>query len=186
MYNYSDKDREKDKLYHSNRIQTFPSEKCGKTIGLNSIYKDWVLPDGETAESLILKLFDGPYKIYQNLLKLNPELEELKISDELKNYYLKDFSFGGIGKDIYYHVCYGVISKFTIKDIKYFLLRSCLNNNQVIEIRNSRQKWCDVLEKHNLSIGWAACEETLIEISKHLGEEFQKYYENAIKVNENG
>ena len=183
MYNYSEEDKKKDKNYHSNKIQKFPSEICGKTIGLDSIYKDWVLPDGETAESIILKVFDGPFLVYQDLLKLNPELEGLIITEELKNKYLNDQSFYGIGKDIYYHICYGIISKFTLKDIKYFLIRSLLTNEEVKLIHKSREKWFKALNK--VPIGWAACEETLIEISKYLGENYQNYYEEAIKINEN-
>ena len=185
MYNYSNTDKQKDKFYYSKQVQRFPSEECGKVIGLNSIYKNWFLPNGETAESLIQKVLDGPYAVYTDLVKLNLELIELKISDELKNHYLNNMLFVGIGKDIYYHICYGVISKFTIKDIKYYLMRACLTNIEVLEIRNSRKKWFDALKKHNFTIGWASSDDTLIEISKHVGVEYEKFYEGVIKVDEN-
>ncbi len=172
---YSDKDREKDKAYQSKKMQRFPSETYGKAIGLHSIYKNWILPNGETAETMILKVLDSPYYIFKELLKLNPELEKLKISDEIKEHYLNNNQFGGIGKDIYYHVCYGLISKFTIQDIEHFLLKGTLDNNQVIENYNSRRKWYSILEKNGASIGWAASIETLKEISDYLKLDYQKY-----------
>lgn len=176
------KEKEQSKLYHSEKIQKFPSESYGKAIGLDSIYKNWILPDGETAESIILKVIDDPYKIYTELVNLNPELEDLDSSNELKEHYSNNFSFGELGRDIYYHLCYGVISKFSVRDINHFLKKGCYNNEFLKKHLDSRRKWYNVLKTNGVSIGWAASTETLKEISKYLEINCEEYCKEEIEV----
>ena len=91
--------------------QSFPSKEFGLKSGLDWIYVDWQIPGDcnelgnifrrwlkNKDEDFIMDLFDL-------LVKMNPELEALgKPKDKM----------------ILYHLCYGVISKYNIEDIKFF------------------------------------------------------------------
>jgi hypothetical protein len=111
--------------------QVFPSELFGIRIGLHTIYKNWILPEGETAELLANKLLKTihhetiHYELYLKLLNLNPELSNIILIDELIHEYRYQ------PRNIYFHICFGVISKYTVRDINHFLLRCLLPNNEI-------------------------------------------------------
>ena len=101
---------------------------------------------------------------YLNLLNLNPEISNIILTKELINGYQYE------RYNIYYHICYGIISKYTVRDINYFLLKCLLPSD---EIRILRELEIQYIKKYiqvdfKYGIQWAACYDTLEEISKHL------------------
>lgn len=153
-----------DRNYLLNKKERYPSREFSIKTGLDFVYRDWVLP--KEGHLVMVDVIDrGGYEVYKEILALNPDIV-LNITQEMIDGYKNDLLFGEFGRDIYYHVCYGLVSKFNLDDIQYFLESSYGDNRAH---KAEYRKYKDKVEKLiGHSMGWATSYKTMDKVRELL------------------
>jgi len=150
--------------YFESKVHRFPSQEFGEKTGLHFLYKEWKLPKDES--SMMVDVIDrGGFEVYKDILALNADIS-LDITDEMIEGYRNDTNYGELGSDIYFHVCYGFVSRFTLEDIQFFLNKSYGNQ---VKLNTEYRIYKDKLESDiGMTLSWATSYTTMERVRKEL------------------
>ncbi len=149
------------------RVQRFPSKRFAEHVGLKNLHTEWNLPPKSTPNSI---------GIICDRWCLSPEGSEVEHEAEVKmvTIYLKILELNPPIKVInastvrnVYDIVMGIVSKFTIDDIKFFMN---LSREELVTYNMSNRKRSESIESIcGMHAGWVCNPETMIKIEKHLG-----------------
>lgn len=143
--------------------ERYYSKEASKKLKLKWLYQDYNVSEKEF--HTFIKKYSTVYgnynwnpsmkdieSVYKKLVKDNPIIKDIKITKKYKY-------------DSYFNLWAGMISKFNIDDIKYFLKYPRFLNRPEKNILNQRK-----LEKHlNINFCWILSPKTIYRLTRHYG-----------------